>query len=63
MDNTYTLENPKIEIRKNTVGDCMFIFPRKDLPQTSFTYLCVSLYTINYFRSNVDNTNIYLTLY
>lgn len=59
MDNAYTLENPKIEIRKNTVGD----FSTKGFTTDFLTYLCISAYTINYFRSNVDNTNIYLTLY
>lgn len=45
MDNAYTLENPKIEIRKNTVGDCMFIFPQKDLLQTS-SLTFVSVHTL-----------------
>lgn len=30
----------------------MFILPQKGVPQTSFNYLCMSLYNINYFRTN-----------
>lgn len=58
MDNAYTLEKPKIEIRKKHSrwlfsNEGVFIFPQKDLPQTPFTYLSISLYTINYFRTTI----------